>query len=63
MRLLIVILILAVLMIIGGWLVVDFRNNSATVELRTEKIKQDTSGAVNQASENLKRAGEAINRP
>ncbi len=63
MRPLIVLVLLILLMIVGGWLVVEFRSNSATVEFRTDKIKQDTSEAVNHASENLKKMGEAIHRP
>ncbi len=63
MRLLIVLFLIVLLMIIGGWLVVDFRKDSASVEIRTDKMKHDTSEAVEQASKNLKKAGEAINRP
>jgi len=57
MRILIVFLLIVLLMIIGGWLVVDFRDHSATVEIRTDKIKHDTSEAIDQASENLRNAG------
>lgn len=63
MRLLIVLFAIVLLMIIGGWLVVDFRKDSATVEVRTDKMKHDASAVVEQASENLKNASEAINRP
>jgi Na+-transporting methylmalonyl-CoA/oxaloacetate decarboxylase gamma subunit len=63
MRFLIVLIILVVLMVIGGWLVIDFTDNSAKVEVQTDKIMQDTSEAVEQVSENFKKAGEAISQP
>ncbi len=63
MRLLIVLFVIVVLMVLGGWIVFDVRNNSATIEVQTEKIQQDTSQAVEQASDSLRKAGESIKRP
>ena len=63
MRLLIVLFVIVVLMVLAGWIVFDVRNNSATIELQTEKIQQDTSQAVEQAGDSLRKAGESIKRP
>ncbi len=63
MRFLFVLMLLLLLMIIGGWLVIDFSGDSTKVEIRTGKIKQDASEAVEQASQNLEKAGEAIKGP
>lgn len=63
MRLLIILFAIVLLMIIGGWLVVDFRKDATTIEIRTDKMKQDASEAVEQASDRLNRVGEKIDHP
>ena len=60
MRFLIVVVLVIVLLVIGGWLVINIKGNSATIELQTDKIKHDTSTAVEKTGQTLKRAGEAI---
>ncbi len=63
MRFFIVLFVIFVVLIIGGWLVIDFRKDATTVEFRTDKMKHDASTVVEKASENLKKAGDAITSP
>lgn len=47
-----IIVVLAIaLMAFGGWLVIDFGDGSTTVEIRTDKIKEDAGRAIDKAGE------------
>lgn len=62
MRALLILLIIVVLMAMGGWLVLNIGSNSASIELRTDKIKQDTSQAVENTKEMFNRAENGIDK-
>ena len=56
MRALLILILIVVLMAIGGWLVFNFGNDSTSVKVNSDKIKQDTSQAVEATKELLNRA-------
>ena len=60
MRVILILIIIVVLMAIGGWLVFNFGNNSASVNVNSDKIKQDASQAVEATKALLNRAEENI---
>ena len=62
MRALLILILIVVLMAMGGWLVFNFGNNSASVELQTDTIKQDTSQAVEKTKEMLDRAENSFDK-
>jgi hypothetical protein len=62
MRALLILVLIVVLMAMGGWLVFTFQGNSASVEVQTEKIKQDTSQAVQSTKEMLNRVEDSIDK-
>ncbi len=62
MRALLVLVLIVVLMAMGGWLVFNFGNNSASVEIRTDKIERDTSQAVEKTKDLLHRAENGLDK-
>jgi hypothetical protein len=48
------------LMIFGGWLVVKVGSESTSMELRTDRIKEDTSKAVDKVKQGVEKVGERI---
>ncbi len=56
MRALLVFVLIVLLLALGGWLVFDFSGNRAGVEVRTEKIQEDTNRMLENAKETLHKA-------
>ncbi len=61
MRTLLFIVVIVLLLSLAGWLVFDFSGNSASVEVRTDKIRQDTEDVVDKSKELLHQAEQEIN--
>ncbi len=62
MRALLVVVLIVLLLALGGWLVFDFSGNRAAVEVRTEKIQEDTNRVLENAKETLHKADEGIDK-
>lgn len=56
MRFLLAIVAVIVLLAFVGWLAFDFSDNSASVEVRTEKIESDTAAIVDKSKDLLNSA-------
>ncbi len=52
MRTLLIIVLLVVLMVIGGWVAFNFSGGTARVEFRTDEVKRDVDNVV-QGTENF----------
>lgn len=61
MRLLLIIVVVALLLSFAGWLAFDFSGNRASVEVRTDKIEQDTDEILETSKDLIHRAEERIN--
>ncbi len=62
MRTFLVIVVILLLMIFGGWIVFRSSDGSAGVELRTDKIERDTSEAVEKSREWVDHAANEVDR-
>ncbi len=60
MRVIIILIVIVGLLALGGWLVFDFSGNRASVEVRTDKIEQDTSRVLDKSKELLHQADKAV---
>ena len=60
MRALLIIVVVVVLLAIAGWLTFDFSSNSASVEVRTDKIQQDTEKIVEGSKQLMNKADEQL---
>jgi Flp pilus assembly protein TadB len=60
MRVLLIVAAILLLMALGGWIVFNRSDSSASVELKTEQIQEDTSEAVRNTREWLEDAGDEL---
>ncbi len=60
MRALIILAVILAVMFFAGWLVVSNSGDSASLEIRTDKIKEDTAEVVENTKEVFSEAGERI---
>ena len=51
MRNLVIVVLLIVLMVFGGWLVFSYTGGTAKVELRTDAVKRDVENAIDETKE------------
>ncbi len=51
MKKLVLVIVVIGLMICGGWLVLNVSSNSASFGLRTDRIKEDTSKAIDKVKQ------------
>ena len=56
MRVLIVIVVVVLLLSLAGWVVFDFSGNSASVEIRKDKIQRDTDNLIDNSKDLLRKA-------
>ncbi len=63
MRAVLVLIVIVLIMAFAGWLVFDFGGNRPSMEIRTEKIEQDTGKVLYKSKELLHHTDEAVNKP
>ena len=62
MRTLLVFVVIILLLALGGWLVFDISGNRAAVEVRTEKIQEDTNRLLENAKDTFHKADDGIDK-
>jgi len=62
MRILLIVAVVLLLMGLGGWIVFNRSDSSASVELKTEKIQDDTSEAIRNTREWMGDRSEEVQR-
>lgn len=58
MRMLIIVVLIIALLTFAGWLVFNVGDSSTTIEIRTDKMQQDTEQAVDKVKEAVEKIGE-----
>ncbi|QDV23001.1 hypothetical protein Q31a_12940 [Aureliella helgolandensis] len=61
MRVIVVIVVIAIVLTLAGWLVFDFSGNRMSVEVQTDKIQHDTDSAIDHSKDLLRDADDAVN--
>ena len=58
MRTLLIVALIIVLMVAGGWLAFSYSGGSAKVELRTDAVKRDVENAIQGTEKFIKKIGD-----
>ena len=58
MRTLLIVALIIVLMVAGGWLAFSYSGGSAKVELRTDAVKRDVDNAIQGTEKFIKKIGD-----
>jgi len=58
MRTVVIVALLIVLMVVGGWLAFSFAGGTAKVELRTDAVKRDVENAIQGTEKFIKGIGD-----
>lgn len=62
MRILLIVAVVLLLMALGGWIVFNRSDTSASVELKTDKMQDDTSEAIRNTREWMGDRSEEVQR-
>ena len=60
MRTLVIVVLVILLMVVGGWLAFSFNGGNAKVELRTDAVKRDIDKAVKGTEEFINGTGNDV---